>query len=113
MDTNNSVYINTVDALARIGGNAGLYKKLLGRFLEGNHYEVLVDAISSGDMDEAARQAHTLKGVSANLSLVKINVLSAEIEQLLKEGSDVAENMAELKEAFDATTDEINVIMAE
>ncbi|MCL2046232.1 MAG: Hpt domain-containing protein [Oscillospiraceae bacterium] len=109
---NNNENINIADALARIGGNEKLYKTLLGRFLEGNHLEVLNDAINSGDREEATRQAHTLKGVSANLSLVKINTLTAEIERLLHGGEDYEECLNELKQAFDSTVAEINEIIA-
>ena len=108
---NSSEYINSADALSRIGGNMSLYVRLLGRFLEGNHYDLLEASILSGDMVEATHQAHTLKGVSANLSLVKINTLTADLEQLLKDNADYSARLAELKEAFEATTQEITQIM--
>ena len=109
MQTNpvNSEYINADDALARIGGNTTLYKRLLGRFLDGNHYELIENAAKSGDSDETARQVHTLKGVSANLSLEKIHAITIEIEQLIKDGSELSSCLDELKQAFDATTQEI------
>ena len=112
-DIKSSEYINSTDALSRIGGNASLYKRLLGRFIDGNHYEVLSSAVEEGDLEEAARQAHTLKGVSANLSLSKINTLTAELERLLKSNSDYSPCLAELKQAFDATVAEISEIIAD
>ncbi|MCL2126549.1 MAG: Hpt domain-containing protein [Oscillospiraceae bacterium] len=113
MDTNNAgnEYFDLDDALSRIGGNMGLYKRLLGRFIEGNHYEALETALQSGDKEEAARQAHSLKGVSANLSLVKIRALSVELEQLIKDDADHTECLAALKQAFDATVEKAAEIM--
>ena len=98
METNE--YLDLDDALARIGGNMSLYKRLLGRFIEGNHYDELEQALQSGDMEEAARQAHSLKGVSANLSLTKIRAISVELEQLIKDNADYSGCLAELKQAF-------------
>ena len=109
MDINE--YIDQDDALSRVGGNASLYKRLLGRFVEGNHIEELESALQSGNMEEASRHAHSIKGVSANLSLVKIRAVSIELEQLLKDGADYSACLAELKQAFEITTEEIAKII--
>lgn len=98
-------YIDVNDGLARMGGNASLYKRLLGRFVDGNHYNDLDGAIQSGNLEEAAQHAHTIKGVSANLSLIKIASLSTDLEQALKAGSDFTILNTELKQAYDATVD--------
>ena len=112
MDINNvdNEYFDLDDALARIGGNMSLYKRLLGRFIEGNHFEDLERALQSGDTEEAARQAHSLKGVSANLSLTKIRSLSVELEQLLKDNADYTDCLAELKQAFITTVEKASEI---
>ena len=104
-------YVDLNDAVSRIGGNTSLYKRLLSRFLEGNHYEAIKSALQTGDMEEAARQAHSLKGVSANLSLVKIRAITVELEQLIKDNADYAASLAELEQAFSATTEKISEIL--
>ena len=109
---NNSDYVDVDDALPRVGGNLTLYKRLLGRFIEGNNYEALVQALESGDTEEALRQAHSLKGVSANLSLTKIRTISTDFEQLLKDNADFSASLVELKQAFDITTEIISEILA-
>ena len=113
MDLNamSSEYIDLNDAVSRIGGNFALYKRLLGRFLEGNHYEEIERALQGGDSEEAARQVHSLKGVSANLSLTKIRSISVELEQLIKENADYSSCLDGLKLAFTETTDKIAEIM--
>ena len=111
IDVNGKEYIDIDDALKRIGGNEGLYKKLLARFVDGNYLDTLDNAIQSGDMEESARAAHTLKGVSANLSLVKIQAVSIELEHAIKNGLDHSEKLEELKQVFSATLEKIANIM--
>ena len=100
-------YVDVNDALKRVGGNMGLYKKLLGRFVEGNHMAALVDALKSDDKEEPIRMAHTIKGVSANLSLIKIRDITTELEQVLKDGADHSAHLAELQQAYDVTVAQI------
>ena len=110
MDINSELgeYIDVDDALSRIGGNMSLYKRLLARFVEGNHFEELERILQSGNMEDSARQAHSIKGVSANLSLVKIRALSVELEQLIKNNADYSSCLEELKQAFAVTVEKIN-----
>ena len=107
LNVENLEYINIEDALGRIGGNMDLYKRLLGRFLDGNYLEPLNNALSGGDKEEAARLAHTLKGVCANLSLVKLRTLTTEVEQLIKDNKDCSSHLEELKRAYDTTAEKI------
>ena len=109
MDSNESnvPYIDVEDALKRVGGNRALYKKLLGRFVDGNYVDAIENAIVSGDAEEAARQAHTLKGVSANLSLERVRALSIELEGQIRSGGDCSGGLAELKQAYAVTVGKI------
>ena len=107
MDNNIKEYIDQDEALSRIGGNMSLYKRLLGRFTDGNAFADLVSAVESGNFEDAAHQAHTLKGVSANLSLVKLRSLSVDIELLLKENKDCSSCLEELKQAYAVTLEKI------
>ena len=113
INSNNDKYIDVDDALARVGGNMALYKRLLGRFVDGNLYEELEKALQKGDLEESTRQAHSLKGVSANLSLVKVNSLSVELETLVKNSADYSLCMAELKQAFDITLEKIAELLSQ
>jgi len=108
MNVKGEVYIDSDDALKRVGGNMGLYKKLLGRFVDGNYLEAIENALGSGNMEESAKQVHTLKGVSANLSLVKIRALSVELEGKIHSGEDHAGCLDELRGAFAATREKIS-----
>ena len=113
MDTNliDKNVVDMEDALKRIGGNMGLYKKLLDRFLSGDHYDPIAAAINNGDMEEASRLTHSLKGVSANLSLVKVSSISVELEQKIHDNLDCSSCLADLKQAMTETADMIAEIM--
>ena len=111
MDTYSDEYIDINDALSRIGENMSLYKRLLCRFLEENYYEGLIKVLQNGNIEDSARQAHSLKGVSANLSLKKIRAISSELEQLIKNGADYSVCLAELKSAYDITVEKIAEIV--
>ncbi|MDR1217958.1 MAG: Hpt domain-containing protein, partial [Oscillospiraceae bacterium] len=92
----------------RVGGNMGLYKKLLIRFVEANYTDSLAAEIESGNIEGAANMAHTIKGVSANLSLPEVNTVSAALESALKNGQPYDELCAKLKVASAATIERIN-----
>ena len=96
-------YIDVDDALKRIGGNVELYKKLLKRYADGSQLTELENVLQEGNTEEAARVTHTIKGVSANLSLVKIRTIAVEMEQLLTGGLDHSAKLAEFKQANDET----------
>ncbi|GAB3266594.1 response regulator [Chitinimonas naiadis] len=73
--------------LRRVGGNRQLYLKLLGQFSErfvnsaGRILEQLpVDVLA------AEREAHSLRGVAANLGVIAVQELSGQIEQALHAG---------------------------
>ena len=106
MDINHE-YVNVQDALKRIGGSMDLYKRLLKQFTGGDHIGPLEEALTTGATEEAARLVHTLKGVAANLSLMKISLKASELEHNFKDGSDHSDVFAELKDAYYITTQEI------
>ena len=111
-DYNSLAFVDMDDALKRVGGNKGLYVKLLGRFVDGNHLEGLDGAIAGSNMEEASHLAHTLKGVSSNLSLMKVAAISTDLEQLFKSGGDYAALYEDLKVAYKATIEKISEISA-
>ena len=104
-------YVNIKEALKRIGGSMDLYKRLLTQFSNGDYIEPLEIALNSGDSEEAARRIHSLKGVCANLSLVMLTTASAELENLIHDGADYTESLAELKRIYSETSTQIDEII--
>jgi len=106
----NHEYVNVEDALKRIGGSMDLYKRLLNQFTGGDHIDPLEEALSVGAMEEVSRLVHTLKGVAANLSLIKVSAKASELEHCVKNGADHSEAFNELKNAYYITSQEISKI---
>jgi len=99
----NTEYIDIKDALNRVGGNMDLYKRLLKRFVEGSQLDELNKVLQEGNSEDAARLAHTIKGVSANLSLIKLQSITADLELIIKDGQDTSAKLAELTHAYGET----------
>lgn len=76
------VDVNT--GLKRFMNNEALYMKFLNKFLTEPTYEQLKECIEKEDYQEAFRQAHTLKGVSANLSLILLTDKVSQLVELLR-----------------------------
>ena len=66
-----------------------LIEKFIGKFLEDDSYQTLCDAINTGDRAAAFRAAHTLKGVSANLSFTRLKESAGELTELLRPECDI------------------------
>jgi two-component system sensor histidine kinase/response regulator len=80
--------ISIPSGLSRVSGNKQLYTKLLCKFKEGqqNAGDQIKAALQDGDVDTAARLAHTVKGVSGNLGADNLYKAAAELETAVKEG---------------------------
>ena len=111
MDINRDEYVDVKDALHRIGGSMDLYKRLLGQFTGGDHIDPLEEALSAGDSEEAGKLIHALKGVAANLSLIKLSAVAGELEQKVKNGVEHSDTLAELKNAYYITSQQIAEIL--
>lgn len=110
MDNNNE-YIDVQDALKRIGGNLDLYKKLLIQFTSGNHIAPLEEAFDAGALQEASGLLHTLKGVAANLSLIKLAESARKVEEDVKNNLNHTDAFAELKDIYHITSQEISKVL--
>jgi len=64
-----SVGMNVGTAMERFMNNEALLERFLKKFVNDKSYQELVNAVERKDVDAAFAAAHTLKGVSANLSL--------------------------------------------
>ena len=107
------VYLNYEDGIKRVMNNAKLYIKLLTKFRTDTNLDELSSALTEGDMEKAQAQAHTIKGVSANLSLSELFKQVLELENQIKARS-VSPNQIELvKTAFASTILEIDKVIAQ
>lgn len=71
------------EVLGRLYSDA-LVKKFVGKFLSDQSFRLLEDSLESGAYEDAFRAAHTLKGVSQNLSFTRLYQSSHEITEALR-----------------------------
>jgi len=105
------------EGLARVGGNRKLYLKLLNDFA--GNYRLNAAAIRTAIMEqrteEAKRIAHTLKGVSGNISAKGVFALSEQVEKALSLESphDYSELLDRLDQEIRAIVDALDVVPVE
>ncbi len=87
--------INVKSGLAKVSGNRPLYRKLLAQFRDKylDAAREIADLLRSDKSVEAARYAHTIKGVAANLGADDLSRVAAELERSLKTGRKDATNL--------------------
>lgn len=71
------------EVLGRLYSEA-LVKKFVGKFLADQSFQLLESTLKAGDYEEAFRAAHTLKGVTQNLSFTKLYQSSHKITEALR-----------------------------
>ena len=71
------------EVLGRLYSEA-LVRKFVGKFLSDQSFQLLEGAMGKKDYEEAFRAAHTLKGVTQNLSFTKLYQSSHEITEALR-----------------------------
>ena len=101
--------IDVKAGLATTAGNQTLYLKLLNRFREGQSgFEAAYrSALQVGNLPEATRHAHTLKGVAGTIGARKLQKSAAILEDL----SHHARPAEELDAALTQTTAELAVVL--
>ena len=63
-----------------------LVQKFVLKFLEDGSYDLLCRSMESGDVAEAFRAAHTIKGVCANMAFNALLDSSSQLTELLRAG---------------------------
>lgn len=83
--------------------NDRLIQRFLVKFLEDPCYSELERCLAEGDYSEAFRMARTLKGVSANLGLTRLERRSGAVEEKLRplRPCDLGAEMSALGEEYD------------
>ena len=78
--------LDTRSGLYHAGGRTALYIRLLQRF--GRDYGTFVDSVRemarAADWEDAARQAHTLKGIAGSLGATLLQVIATDLETALR-----------------------------
>jgi FOG: HPt domain len=106
-------HIDLKDGLNRVRNNKALFKHMLELFAAGKDFEMLEKAIAEKNYREAENIAHTIKGTSGNLGLVRIFQLSADLVLRLREDIYPEALSEEFKEAVEITLACIEAVLAE
>lgn len=95
--------IDLTDAMERMDDDEALYQRLAFKYLNNTNYVDLVAAMEAQDYDAAYTAAHTLKGVSGNLSLAALYKVASAVSNALKQGEYQAaeQMMPDLKAAHE------------
>ncbi|MDR2551632.1 MAG: Hpt domain-containing protein [Treponema sp.] len=107
------VYIDQVDGKKRVMNNGKLYSRLLGKFRDETKLEPVWDALDAGDYEKAQMLVHTIKGVTANLSVKALNQLVVELESQIKVQAVNLETVEAVKSCLAATLPEVEKVIAE
>lgn len=95
------------DVISRLRSER-LIQKFVLKFLTDGSYGTLCQAMSEDNREEAFRAAHTIKGVSQNLSFRKLSASSADLTEYLRSsGIDT-----EAKKLADQVTADYNLTVA-
>lgn len=88
-----------------------LVKKFARKFLDDKSYAGLCENLAAGNIEEAFRAAHTLKGVAQNLGFTGLYVPASEVTDILREGH--TEGTQELMEKIRAEYEKTAAAIAE
>lgn len=88
---------NYEDVIRRLRTDERVVKFLL-KIVDDGSYKLLCDSIASGNVEEAFRAAHTLKGICMNLSITKFADSSSRLTEALRGKSEFS---ADLQPLFD------------
>ncbi len=76
--------VDTESAIARMNGNANLYTRMLGKFLNMMEGMTIPMDFAESDCEKMAEIAHAVKGTSGNLSITPMYEAYSEITELLR-----------------------------
>ncbi len=101
-------------ALKKLANNQRLMKKLLNEFKNDYQYsaEEVTKLLSYGKKDDAARIAHTIKGLAGTIAAEKLREISTELETSIKQNNyDLQDKIIEFDKAMHEVFFAINLIV--
>jgi len=98
-------HVDIEQGLGRLVNNKKLFARLVGKFLEDtSSMNTINELMAAGNIEEALKAIHAMKGTSGNLSFIKLNESAIKIEADLKgDGANKDAYLAELNESYSDT----------
>jgi len=110
--SDNIIYINVDEGLNRVMKNKAFYNRLLLKFKDDINMNEIDAAFSEGDIEKAKTSSHTLKGLTANLSLTELYKQVLELETQIKAGTFNSDQLALVKDVYGKTISEIDKVIS-
>jgi len=107
----NSFFIDFEDGVKRVMNNKAFFIKMLVKFKDDPNLNNLEAALAANDYEKAQVAAHTLKGLSGNLSLTELFKQSREIEAQIKAKSVNPGQLDALKDVYKQTLAEVEKVI--
>jgi len=107
------VYLNIEEGSKRVMNNTKLYVKLLLKFKDDLSIQQLEAFLAEGDMEKAQVVAHTVKGLTANLSLTELYKQCMELESQIKASVYNPDQLVKVKSAYAQTIVEIDKVITQ
>lgn len=89
-----TIGIDYNEGVRRFSGNAAIYEKFLFKFLDDMTFEELDEAMQNHDYGTAFSAAHTLKGVTGNLSMNRLYQELVAFVEMLRNSTDLESAIA-------------------
>lgn len=99
------------DVLQRIPKDELIHKFVL-KFLNDKSYEKLEKGLQEQNMEEAFRAAHSLKGVSQNLSFRRLGQSAGELTEALRAWESAPVDLALCERLFQTVTADYDAVIA-
>ncbi|MDR2193134.1 MAG: Hpt domain-containing protein [Treponema sp.] len=106
------VYVDQEEWLKRMMNNKKLYIKLLTKFRNEINLSELLRAVEAKDCNKAEEAAHTIKGVSGNLSFTALYEKSAALDAQLKNNIIDMDAVDDIVNCFNETQKVIDGVLA-
>ena len=106
-------HINVEEGMGRVLKNKKLYARLLKSYLATTNTSAIEAAVAEGNISAAREAAHSIKGVSANLSIIKTFEISKDLEANFKTGEPYNDNLKLLKACIDEAVPILQKLIAE
>lgn len=84
-----AMIIDYEEGLERFVNKPELYHKFLSKFMQESAFVELQKAMAEEDYEAAFRYAHTMKGNTGNLSLVRLYKATIPLVEALRDGADI------------------------
>ncbi len=96
--------------LQLVQNSTRLYQRIFERFADSQRdvAKMIVNAMGTGNSEDAARYAHTLKGVAGNLTCHKLVELAGKLEQNLSQGTPYQAELDQVEELVSSICEAID-----